>query len=212
MSYGAVIKLNENGRDNYLYKKYNADAFSIIKNYYEALRIKDFNNLSSLSDILAHIDYEGNYIQNFYHNDINNKPILNKINADEALNIYYNNFVNGNTLEMIVKINADTNKYQLNYNKNIPLYCIMSNYIIPLDKALNEVKTILKEIKEGKIDSLEQGEIIFNKSIGLDKEFFRSQAAARVIRCSDLSKFREILNQMTTYNYPESQVDNDMEI
>jgi len=208
----AIYVITENGKNSSFFAYWGANALSPLLRLLQAKEIQEqLHERQSISHIFEHLDYEGVYVNPRHDNpaDMFCDPI-----ADVGISDSHNVFCNTSDIEMLVRLDLDSNICLLEYNRSYPWYAHMDSHSIPIDVGLGNVEKLLQAAERSGIDSFGQLLMIYNKATGLDEALENARAGQRLdeyLNSEEAEADREYYR--TYYGSPdEPENDNELEV
>lgn len=162
----AIYNIIENDKNNYFFAHWGANALSPLLRLSQAMELqKQLLNNPSIVHAFEHLDHDGKYI---YPRKPDADMFCSKID-DITVIKYQKSYAQKSEIEMRITLDVVGNNCLLEYNNNCPWYSSMSNYSIPIDVGLNNVKKLLNIAEKKGIDSFDDLLYLYHKSTGLDK-------------------------------------------
>lgn len=180
MSSRAVYTLIENGKTKHYDAYYGANAFSPILRLTQAREIQE-ENKESIGKIFDSLTHDGEY---------HNPPKDNVDTYFKPLVGDPTSYRKGCCVEMFITLDLDKKSYILDFNENYHYYETMGKYELPLELVTQKFKEVMAHGEKHELHTFGELLNIFNKVMGLSKEFERSRGDFR---------FKETLNS------PESE-------
>ena len=173
----SVYCLKEDGKENYFYAHYGANALSPILRLWQAMEIqKQLPGNRSLAHIFEHLDYDGSYQkERLPDGDMFFAGI-----EPREVDAYEEAYVKGRQLEMWITLDVEENQCILEYNPNCPWYQTMGSYSIDLDKGLENVRWLLEYGEEQGITDFNRLLAVYHNSTGLGEKLEDARASMQL--------------------------------
>ncbi len=189
----AIYSVFEKGEASYFYAHHGANALSPLMKVAQANAIQQTMSDKSISHILEHLDYNGEYAS---PSTDSADLFFDKLDILEA-NDMMKDFSSGSHIEMHITLDLDSNDCVLDYNKNCPWYAAMDTHAIPIDVGLNNVTKLVDYAEQNNVSSFGELLQIYHRATGLETELDYSRR---------MEQYRE------THTQIENIEDNEMEV
>lgn len=163
MGHRGLYRIMENGMTTYFYSHWGAGSvFSALYRLQNALDIKEEQYPEkSIANILAHLGYDGSYIEDGSETCNLFMEILSKKEA----RLSNRDFIERSYLEVRITLNIDTNTALFEFNKQY--HKNLGNYYLPINEGLHNIKLTIDYAERNGIEEYSEIVKYFEENSGI---------------------------------------------
>lgn len=216
MSQRAMYILIENSEKHCFDAHWGANALSPLLRLMQAKELQEqLPEKLSLSHILAHLDYDGEYV-NPCHPDL--ADMFCRLIAPAEVPGYMKSYSSIGDIEMRITLDLDGNNCLMEYNRHCPWYAAMDTHYIPLDIGLQNVAKLLKAAEERGMDNFGEIFSLYHRATGLEDKLEYARGYMRLEEYLDSPqaeeerrRYREVADRRSGQDV-ENEEDYEMEV